>query len=69
MDRERISCYARVIGHAFCKRFLANRPVIGHPVKDRIIKALSTDKQTKFITAYLEVLKGAAKIVFVDKTL
>lgn len=38
-------------------------------VRDRIIKALSTDKQTKFITAYIEMLKGAAKIVFVDKTL
>ena len=37
-------------------------------VKEKIIKAISTDKQTKFIKAYIDMLKGAANIVFVDET-
>ncbi len=36
-------------------------------VKGKIVEAISSDKQTNFIKAYIDMLKSAANIVYVDK--
>jgi peptidyl-prolyl cis-trans isomerase C len=41
-------------------------PIPFAEVKDRIVEAISSDKQTNFIKAYIEMLKSAADIVYVD---
>jgi len=43
-------------------------PIPFAEVKERIVEAMSSDKQTNFIKAYIEMLKSAADIVFVDES-
>jgi peptidyl-prolyl cis-trans isomerase C len=43
-------------------------PIPFAEVKEKIVEAISSDKQTNFIKAYIEMLKSAADIVYVDES-